>query len=333
MSEEAPAVTTDTPDAPASSGGLDINAAVEQIGRELFPSAETRASEPKPPVEAKPEPPPVAEKPAEPVQQDPALEVPKSWPKEMHEHWGKTPRQVQEYWRNREKQMLDGLDQYKNDATFARSLNQLVKPYQDMIAAQGLDIPRAVERLLAAQQQLTTGTVEQRRAAYDRLGRDLRLITEGDTGTAVPTDPAVIQLQDKLAAMEAGIKAQEQAVYQERYQKVAQEVDAFAQDPKHPYFDECHDNIVGFINQGLSLQDAYDRAVWANPVTREKELARIRTETEAKFKENARLEALPKAKAKGVNVQTRDSQRAPTERLGSMDDTLKETLSAIKART
>jgi hypothetical protein len=73
--------------------------------------------------------------------------------------------------------------------------------------------------------------------------------------------------------------------------------------------------------------------VWANPVTRAKELARVQTETETKFKENARLTALPKKQAAGVNVRSRDSQRAPTDTAeGTMEDTLRSTLKSIKDR-
>jgi hypothetical protein len=340
MGDEVVAAAAPAVEEAPSSGGLDINAAVEQIGRELFPpspgsaATEPPARAPEPPAAPDPTPtPPAAHTPEPTPEPEPGLEVPKSWPEKMRQHWQKTPREVQEYWALREHQQVEGMDQYKKTAQFGDSIKQIITPYQAMIAAQGLDVPRAVERLLSAQQALTTGTPEQRLAAYQKLGRDLRLFTEGQDGTQAPVDPLVQQLQDELAQLKAGVEAQQKLVTQERYQQTAQHVDAFAKDPAHPYFDEVTDGIAHFIEvEGLSLQDAYDRAVWANPVTREKELARIRTETETKFKEKARLDALPKKKAAGVNVQTKDSQRAPTERTGSMDDTLKETLSAIKAR-
>jgi len=54
----------------------------------------------------------------------------------------------------------------------------------------------------------------------------------------------------------------------------ALEVNAFASDPAHPFFDEVADDIVAFVRAGDSLSKAYEKAVWANPVTREKEIAR-----------------------------------------------------------
>ena len=52
------------------------------------------------------------------------------------------------------------------------------------------------------------------------------------------------------------------------------EVNAFAADPEHPYFDELSDEIVAILKTGASLAEAYEKAVWANPVTREKEILR-----------------------------------------------------------
>ena len=86
------------------------------------------------------------------------------------------------------------------------------------------------------------------------------------------------------------------------------------------------------VKAGLPLQEAYEKAVWANPVTRAKELAKQQTADLAKARENARLAALPKKHAASVNVKSRDAGRTPTEPLGTMQDTMKQTLAEIKAR-
>ena len=44
-------------------------------------------------------------------------------------------------------------------------------------------------------------------------------------------------------------------------------METFALDTKaHPYFDEVADDIIALLKTGASLQEAYDKAVWANPV-------------------------------------------------------------------
>ena len=300
----------------------DISGMAERIGNELFPAKDTTGSEP----EAVETPaPPVAETVAPPPT---VRSVPKSWPTEMHEHWGKIDPKVQEYWETREKQMLEGLDQYKQDAAFAKSLRDVVTPYKPILQAAGIDEVRAVQTLLNAHYRLTQGSPESRKSAYEELGRQIGLITE----PAAPVDPQVAALQNTVQTIQQQHQAMLQAQYQEKRAVLEKEIEAFAADKTHPYFEEVADDIIVLLKAGKPLQEAYDKAVWANPVTRAKEQARLLQEHEAKLKENARLEALPKKKAKGVNIESRDAGRAPTEPLGSLEDTIKQVHQEIKSR-
>ncbi len=329
--------------------GFDMDSAVERLGNELFPEPETPAEEPATPAEtvadalaekpAETPAPAVAETPAEtpaPPVTD-AAAAPKSWPKEMHEHWSKTPPAVQQYWQTREKQMLDGLEQYKQAATFGKTFHDVVSPYQQDFVRHGVEAPQAVRFLLEANRRLTTGTQESRQQAYQELGRNLGLANQpqapADPAQPQPQiDPRIQTIEQKLAQIEEAQLAKQREALDLARAKSQQEVDAFASDPNNAFFDDVADDIVKFIKAGDSLQEAYQRAIWANPVTREKQMqARLQTEAE-KAKERARLDALPKKQAKGVNVKGRDTARSQTDPVGSLDDTLKETLAKIKAR-
>ena len=257
-------------------------------------------------------------------------QAPKSWPKEMHEHWGKTDPKVQDYWETREKQMLDGLEQYKGDAGLGKTLKEVITPYKPILEAAGMDETTAVRSLLNAHYRLTQGTAEQRQAAYQELGKNLGLIQPDPN---VQVDPQVRQLQEKLSAIESTITNSQQRALQETQAKVSKEVEAFASDTKHPYFDEVADDIVAMIQAGRSLEDAYEKAVWANPVTRQKEMTRLQTENEAKLKDKAKQEAEKARQAASTNVRGRETRRTPTEPKGTMEDTMKETLREIKTRT
>ena len=331
--------------------GFDMESAVERLGNELFPEAET--------PDEKPSTAPVAEalveqttKESEKVVTTPEKVVntsekvvttpetpitstaPKSWPKEMHDHWAKTPPEVQQYWQTREKQMLDGLDQYKGAAQYGKTIQDAIAPFQQDIQAQGVDAPRAISFLLEANRRLTTGSVESRRQAYEELGRNLGIPTQAQPGAEpqAPLDHRIQTLEQRLASIQEEQTRQQRVALEAANTKSLAEVRAFAEDPKHAYFDEVHEDIVKFIQAGASLQEAYDRAIWANPVTREKQMQeRLSTEAE-KAKERARLDALPKKKAQSVNVRSRDTSRTPTEPVGSIEDTMRETLTKIKAR-
>jgi hypothetical protein len=258
--------------------------------------------------------------------------APNSWAAEMREHWGKIDPKVQEYVEKREQDFHKGLEQYKSTALYGKTVQDVIAPFQPILDQQGVDAPRAVQTLLQAHMRLTQGPDHARQAAYEELGRTLGLSPTGDGQAAAPIDPTVKALQDRLYSIESSWTAQQQATLQEAKARTAKEVDAFAADPAHAYFDAVAPDMVRLIKTGLPLQDAYEQAVWLNPVTRQKEIARVQTDTEAKLKENARLEALPKRRAAGVNVNGRDSARAPTEPLGTMDDTMRSTLAEIRSR-
>lgn len=311
-----------------TSTGYDMGAMSERIGSAVFGPESTGSTEAAVPDDATP-----VEAPAAPD----LLEVPKSWPKEMHTHWGTTPRPVQEYWRTREKQMLDGLEQYKQDALYGKPLRETLTPYQSLLQQMRLTPPQAIDALMRAHTRLTTGSLEERRAAYQELGKNLQLVEAAAQPGTAPMDPALKQVQEQLSTLEQAMAARQQAEYADAKTKAEKEVEAFAADQKaHPYFDEVADDIAILLKTqpGLTLEQAYTKAVRANDVTWAKEVARIQSDHEAKLKETARLEALPKKRAAGINVRASDTAKTPTESepVGRLEDTIREAHRQLKAR-
>ena len=259
-----------------------------------------------------------------------ALEPPKSWAKEQHETWKTLPRQAQEYFNTREKQMLDGLEQYKGDASYAKQLREIITPYSQLLKEQGIGETDAVRFLFEAHRGLTTGSPEQRLAVFKQLAVDLGF----EQGEQTQVDPALKQLQDQVRGLTQERQTEIRRQHEEIRGKANDEVSKFAADPANVYFNEVAKDMVPDIERGLSMKDAYERAVWANPVTRAKEQARIQTESAASLKANAKKEGETARRAKGVNVNGAETRRAPTEPKGKFlaDDDMRETLSAIKAR-
>lgn len=255
---------------------------------------------------------------------------PKSWTRDKHELWAKLPADAQEYYEVRERQFLDGLEQYKGEASYGKAMKDVLNPYKPILAAQGIDEAQAVQYLMNAHYKLTQGTTEQRMAAYHKLGADLRLT--GDAPPQSEVAPEIRQLQEKLSGIESSLTARQQAEVNQARERAAKEVSDFASDKANPYFDEVADDIVAMIQTGHSLKDAYDKAVWANPVTRQKEIARIQTEAAAKLKVAASKEAEAAKRASSANVRGRETRRAPTEPKGTMDETMRDTLEKIRNR-
>lgn len=335
MSEEAvvEAIADSSQAAEPSDTGFDVESISNDLAADLFPTHEA-SNEPEPEQSAEPEaePEPVAE-----TEPEIVSTAPKSWPKEMHDHWAKMPKETQDYWVVREKQMLDGLEQYKGDATFARQIKETLNPYMATINALGVDAPTAIRSLLNADHQLRVGSPSQKAQYFQHLakqyGVDLGGISQQEGQP--PVDPRLQQLQDELYGLKQVIQTGNQQQLDEQRQKIQNEVNSFASDPKHPYFDEVSEEIVALLKNGATLEDAYEKAVWANPVTRQKEMSRVQTEQQAALKAKAIAEAEAKKKAASVNLRNRDSQRTPTgprATMSGLDSALRETMREIKSR-
>jgi hypothetical protein len=318
----------------ASDTGFDMESAVADIGSslgfdkpdeddepeaktgDLF--AETESVEPEPVVAAEPEP----------VVED--RPPPKSWAKEYHEDWGKLTQKQQEYIEKREKDFLDGTEQYRSDAGTAKQYREILAPYKPMLAAQGVSETQALQYLMNAQYRLTSGSPEERAAAYRQMGTELGLVQPEPEGEPLP--PVVTNLQRELNGVKSTLSQWQQAQEQSRRATADAEVSKFASDPANLYLEEVTPDMVGYLNSGLTLKDAYEKAVWANPTTRAKEMARLQTEAETKLKEKARGAGEAAKKATATNIRGSESRKAPTEPKGNMDDTLAATLKAIKER-
>lgn len=318
---------------------LDIDKTVDEIGADLFGEEEPSVDEEKVVVEEPP-----VEEPAkvdEPVVVKEgevilAPEAPKSWPKELVPEFSKLPKNVQEFWGKREADYAAGIAQYKQNAEYGKSLHDVIAPYAPMLESEGVDAVRGVKFLLNAHYVLRTADASRKSAFFQQLAKDygVEWSPAATDPNAPAKDPAVEALERRLAATEANQNANQQATLVAKQAELTKTVDAFANDPAHSYFDECSDDIAKLINAGYTLEDAYEKAVWANPATRAKEQVRISKETEEatrKAAEEAALAARKRSKGNIKDVPT-DRKGSPST-LGSMDDTIRSKLREINGRT
>lgn len=311
-------------------GGLDIEAGVAEIAAGMgFESDEPIDDPETDPVDL-----PADTAPPDPV--DPpvvaARPAPKSWSKEKHEVWSKLPPEAQEQVELREKQMLDGLEAYKADSGMGKQMREIVTPYRALLASQGVDEGKAVSVLLNAHYKLSTLPPAERNNYFAALAQTYGVDLAQAQVPQQQVDPAVRDALARINKLEGALTQRESQALQQHREKVSADVNTFANDPAHAYFDEVADDIIVFINAGYELPEAYARAVRANPVTHAKESARLQTEADKKLRDKRTQEAKQAEKARSANVRSRDTRRAPTEPLGKMDDTMRETLAEINAR-
>ena len=251
-------------------------------------------------------------------------QAPASWAKEQHDNWSKIPKEAQEYVELREKQMLDGIEQYKQGHQNAVEMHKVLEPFLENIQKNGLNETEAVHNLFSYQLALTEGSPESRQNAFVHLGQSLGLIpVDGES----QTDNRTRELQQRLERIERQEQQRAQQSQQQIFSRVEREVSDFAADPKNEHFDEVADDVVMLLKTGLDLQTAYDRAVWANPITRAKELTKTTAEQAAKNTSEAKAAR----KASSANIRPLNSSKKSNQPSQSWEDTMQETLSRMRS--
>lgn len=265
-------------------------------------------------------------------------EAPKSWPKETHEYWGKLDPKVQDLVERREKDFLNGLEQYKGDAALAKTFKEVIAPYQALLTAQNISDPAvAVKGLLNAHYQLSQPDEAARTSFMANLLKQYKVdpakLLEA-VGEKPYQDPALQKMTEEINNLKQGFTAEQMRQAEAAKAKSLAEVTAFAADPAHPYFEEVADDIVLLLQDPkLDLKEAYERAVRANPQTWAKEQARIRKEIETDLRQKAEEAAKAARRNKGTDIQGREAKNSPTEVLGTLEDTLRETYREVQTRT
>lgn len=261
------------------------------------------------------------------------VDAPKSWSKEIAPEFTKLAKPVQEYIRKREEDFTNGISQYKQAADYGNAVHAVIQPYMAHLNSKGADVSNTLKFLLNADYLLATGTPERKSAFIRQVMKDSGITTEMLGAEPQQKSADVEALERQITEMGGTLNQFQTAQLNERQQVIAKAVDTFAADPKNIYFKELSADIVKLIGVGYTLEDAYEKAMWANPATRAKEQVRSSKEKDEATKKAATEAALKAKKATRQNVKdTPSSRNAPTGLLGSMDDTLRSTLRNIHER-
>ena len=261
------------------------------------------------------------------LKETPTRKAPESWKKEMHEFYASSDPAMKDYIDLRESQMREGLEKDRGDANLGRTMRDIMTPHEMLFKNRGIEGPQAVQYMLNAHNVLSTGTAEQKQAAIQQLVQSY-----GIGAPAEGSDPQLTSLTQRLQAMEQNYNSSQQRSLQETQTRIETEVSAFADE--HPLFDDLQDDIAKLITAGYELEDAYEKARWANPTTRQSALDELETERVAKAEKDAKKEADDARKAKSVNVKGNKQEKAPTAPKGRFLDTddMRETLREINSR-
>ncbi len=324
--EEVAAAIEETEQVNEPESGIDIAKASDQIAEDLF------GKKPEVPDEPIEEPEEVPAEPEAEIKEDPEPEkelkpAPQSWKKEMHETWNGLSDEAQEYIELREQQMKEGIDVRKDDADLGMKMRDAMKPFDQVLKQNNIDPVVASQRMMATHFQLVSAPPEQRKELFNQLAKSYGIEqVEVETGDK---DPKIAKLESELHELKQSLQATQYATQQEQQSRVNEVVADFASE--HDHFDDLSDEIAKLIRGGYELDQAYKMA-YRNSDFYEKDLKKERQKEIEKEEEAKKKEAEKAKKAKSVNVKGRDTGKAPTAPLGTMEDTMKDVMRQIKNR-
>lgn len=219
----------------------------------------------------------------------PSESPPVSWAADAKAAWNELPPAIKTAVLKRENEVSNGFRQYSEQT---RSYERMLSPVAQEAQRMGVTVDHAINSLITAHMRLQNPAT--RAQAFGELahtyGYDLGTPTGQQSDAPANGSPAPIQYvtDPRLESVVQFIKAQDD----ERTQNVVNYVLDFAQSEGHEHFGAVESEIMAMIpairqaNPGWShekvLQDAYDRAVWANPSTRNQILDKQRADGEAK---------------------------------------------------
>lgn len=261
--------------------------------------------------------------------------APKTWRKEAAATWTTLPPEVKAEVLKREEDMFRGLEGYKADAGFGKSVKSIMDPYMPLMRQHGIDPVGQLQNLMNAHYTLATGSPEQKGKLFAQLANDYQItLPQGQSEDPPYIDPAVAALQTELQ----GVKSQLSNVEAQRLTTAKADANAqiekFASDPANTHFDAVASDMAALLEKGIckTLPEAYERAIWSNPAVRALEISRQQAESVKKTAAEAASRAEAAKKATAANVRTSAKSGSAAAPLGSIDDTLAETLAAIKSR-
>lgn len=260
------------------------------------------------------------------VHEEKEIEPPKSWADDKKAKFKELPPDVREYILQREDDVHKQFTKQDEERLFGKQLRDVITPYMPIITSEGGNPAVAVQSLLNTAYLLRTGTAQQKTQLLQQIAKQYDIDVNAVVQPQQQVDPYIKQIEDRLAQFEQKVTQQTSLQERQEYDKHISEVNAFAANPEHKYFEQVKPQMAPLLasNQAKDLQEAYDMACWANPAIRStlieaqdaERAAKRKEEMEAKRRAAVSVTGSP-AKTSGNALPQRDLREELREQLRS----------------
>lgn len=241
--------------------------------------------------------------PSETIEQPVAAPVPMpgGWDQGSQAEWNQLPRTVQETISRRQADLQRSYSQASEKAAQVEKtwseVDQAIAPYKQRMAMNGISPAQLINQILSVQNYMDNDPVQGLRWMASTYGLDLKQLAEYESQQP-QVAPEVREVQRQIQELKA-LQAQQMQYQQQQVQQgLESQIMAFANETDsngnalRPHFQTLVDDIIPLVghmkasNPGMNnrdlLQAAYEKAVWANPTTRQSELEKTKAEVVSK---------------------------------------------------
>lgn len=212
-----------------------------------------------------------------------AIKAPEGWKAELKAKFNELPPEVQAEISRREGETHKALTKQDDERLFGKRVSEIVSPYLPTIRSEGGTPEKAIETLLQTAHVLRQGTDQQKAMAVAQVIQQFKVSPQGlfsilQGGNAQggqplqqgQFDPRLETLQQRVDRME---RAEQEAAQQRQLQEDARIqglLADFAAKPGHEHYEQVK-VFMGHLlsnDQAVDLDEAYNKAIWANPEIR-----------------------------------------------------------------
>lgn len=190
--------------------------------------------------------------------------APSSWTPTAKEKWNALDPAVKAEVVRREREIETGLQRASDVRKFGDSVMQEFAPYAQILAKEGATPQGAIRSLLETVHTLRYGSPEHKHALFMSLAQQYGIDVTKEI------DPEKARLQWELDSRNARDARAQTDAQVELQRDVQSELEAFIATPGHEHYPTVRQAMAGLMQSGVAqnLQDAYDRACWADPTVR-----------------------------------------------------------------
>jgi hypothetical protein len=230
----------------------------------------------------------------------------KSWKKEAAAELSKLPSNIQNFIIERQEQFHRGIEQYKEAANYAKTIDKSIHQYKDYLNQLGVTPEVAFPNLLKTEHTLRMGSPQEKAEMLQKLAHDYGI----DLGqlASLPYDANLHQLKSQLDYTKSQLEASNSFRQSHEDAQIQGHIEDFAQGRE--FFEDVRLLMADLLDRGLAtdLDDAYAKAVRMDESVFAKSQSRTRL-TQADQAAKAARAAAVSVKGSPVGVKT---QAAPT---------------------